>query len=163
MRDRRDVEARERIDRRVVAGVIAERPLREELLARIDVALEHEVRVGRDLEVDRLAAHVLDRLAAQEPGEHPLVDAVGQRRGRGVGERRIAAERDRDLEPLAELLRAPEVTRARLVDLPVHRRRAAIDALHAVHADVARAGVGILRDDVGEREERAAVVRASTS
>jgi hypothetical protein len=139
--------------------VISERPLREEILARVDIALQHEVRLGGHLEIDRLAAHVLDGLAAQEPGEHPLVDAVRQRRGRRVGERGIAAERDRDLEAFAELLRAAEVARPGLVDLPVHRGGAAVDALHPVHPDVAGTGVGILGDDVGQREERSAVCR----
>ena len=65
---------------------------------RVDVALEDEVGVGRDLEVDRLARHRRHRALAQEAGEHPLVDAVGQRRRRRVGrapDRRRARRRPR--------------------------------------------------------------------
>ena len=43
----------------------------------------------------------LDRLAAQEAGEHQLVDVLGQRRARAVGGDRVEPERDRDLHPPA--------------------------------------------------------------
>ena len=46
-----------------------------------------------------------------------------------------------------------------LVDLPVHERRALVDDLHAVHADVAAAGVRVVRDDGRERDERRRVAR----
>ena len=61
-----------------------------------DVPLEHDLGVRRDLEVDGLAAHELDRLAAQEPGEHELVDVLRERRARGVGRDGIEPDRDRD-------------------------------------------------------------------
>ena len=49
-RHRLDVEDRERLGRRVVAGVVAERALEAELVL-LDVALEHDLRVRRHLEV----------------------------------------------------------------------------------------------------------------
>ena len=63
----------------------------------LDVALEHDLGVGGHLEVDRHALHELDRLAAQEAGDHQLVDVLRQRRARRVGGDRVEAERDRDL------------------------------------------------------------------
>ena len=84
--------------RRVVAGVVAERPLGRQV-ALLDVALEHDLGVRGHLEVDRLRRHELDRLALEEAGEHELVDVLRQRRRRGVGADRVEPERDGDLEP----------------------------------------------------------------
>ena len=83
----RHVETRELVDRSVVARMVAERPFVEERLSRVDIALEDEVRVSGSLEVDGLAGGELHGALPQEAGEGPLVDAVGQRRRRGVGER----------------------------------------------------------------------------
>ena len=69
---------------------------------------------------------------------------------------RVEPERDRDLHPaLAEQV----VGAAVLVDLPVHRRRARAEHLHAVHADVALPGARVARDHGGQRDERARVAR----
>ena len=82
-RHRGEVEDRERLRRRVVAGVVAERALLGQLVL-LDVALEDDLRVRRHVEGDRLRAHELDGLAAQEAGEHQLVDVLRQRRARRV-------------------------------------------------------------------------------
>jgi hypothetical protein len=118
------------------------------------VALEHDLRVRRHLEVDGLRLHELDRLPAQEAGEHELVDVLRQRRARGVRRHRIEPERDRDLDlPVGgEVVRAPV-----LVDLPVHVRRPGVDLLHAVHADVAHARARVLRDHRRQGDERRGV------
>ena len=142
-----DVERGILVARRVVARVIAERPLVDQRLRRVDVPLEHEVGVGGDLERHRLARHQLHRAPSQEPGEHPLVDAVGQRRGGGVRERGIAAERDGDgsRRPRSFYLRkwrAPVLCACQCIAVVLR-----VELLHAVHAEVARAGLGIVRDD----------------
>ena len=49
--------------------------------------------------------------------------------------------------------------RSDLLQLPVHSRAPLVIYLHAVHAEIARAGVGILRDNAGQRNETAAVQR----
>ena len=64
---------------RVVAGVVAERTLDPDVVPR-DGALEDDLRVRGHLEVHGLAADELDRLAAEEPGEHQLVDVMRERR-----------------------------------------------------------------------------------
>src|SRR5581483_10031115 len=69
-RHRGDVEDGERLGRRVVPGVVAERPFFAELVLR-DVALEHDLRVRGDLEIDGNAAY---KLAGFLRGEHQLVD-----------------------------------------------------------------------------------------
>src|SRR6185503_6169096 len=68
------------------------------------------------------------------------------------------AERDGDVEPLAEALSDTMVLRAALVPLPVHARGAAIEHLHAIGADVADAGLGVLREDERERDVLPAVL-----
>ena len=49
--------------------------------------------------------------------------------------------------------------RALFVGLPVHARGALVVHLHAVHAAVALAGVGIAREHQGQRDEAAAIIR----
>ena len=152
-RDRRHVEDREALGRRVEAGVVAERPFVREL-ALVDVSLEHDLRVGRHLEVDGHALDELDRLAAQEARDHQLVDVLRQRRARRVRGDRVETERDRDLHPpLGEQV----VGAAVLVDLPVHRGRARAEHLHPVHADVPAAGARVAGDHGRQRDERPGV------
>src|SRR5439155_15097034 len=92
-----DGEDRERLGGRVVAGVVAERPLLADLFL-LDVALEHDLRARGNLDPDGYALHELDRLAAEEAGHHQLVDVLGQRRAGRVRGDRIEAERHRDLD-----------------------------------------------------------------
>ncbi len=152
-----EVEDRVVVGQRVIAGVIAERPLAAQLVD-VDVAFQHEVGGGRHLEVDGLALDQLDRLAAQKPREQELVDAVRQRGGGGVRQHGIAAQRDGHRHPrLSQLLVAAHVAAPGLVQLPVHAGRARVVDLHAVAADVARPLVGIARDHHRQRDVGAAV------
>ena len=96
--------------------------------------------------------------ARQKAAEQQLVEPFGHRRGRAVGQHRLGAERDGDLEPLAQPLGHAVVLRAALVPLPVHAGRAAVEHLHAVGADVAHAGFGILREHERQRDVAAAVL-----
>ena len=143
------------VGERVVAGVVAEGAL-EAGLALLDVALEDDLGVGGHLEVDGRARRELDRLAAQEAGEHELADAGRQRRRRGVRDHRVGAEGDGDLEPAVGLA---EVGGAVVVDVPVHAGRSAVEDLQPVHAGVA-AALAVLGDDDGQRDEGAAVAAA---
>ena len=117
-----------------------------------DVSFEDDLRVRRHLEVDRLAAHELDRLAAQEAGEHQLVEVVRERGARRVRGHGIEPDRDRNRDP--PVLGGEQVGAPVLVHLPMHEGRALVDDLHAVHADVADTGLRVLRDHGGERDER---------
>src|SRR5581483_11144906 len=154
-RQRRDVEDRERLGGRVVAGVVAERALLADLVLR-DVALEHDLGARRHLDPDRDALDELDRLAAQEARHHELVDVLRERRARGVRGDRVEPERDGDLDPPVG---REVVGTAVLVDLPVHERRVPVDDLHPVHADVAAAGLRVVGDHGRERDERRGVAR----
>ena len=110
-------------------------PLDADVVLR-DGALEHDLGVRRHLEVDRLALHELDLVAAQEAGHHQLVDVMRERRRRRVRGHRVEAERDGDRD--LAVLRREQIGAAVLVHLPVHVRGAAVDDLHAVHAYVPR-------------------------
>ena len=123
-------------------------------VALLHVALEHDLRVRGHLDVDRAALDELDRLALQEPGEHELVDVLRERRRGRIGADGVEAEGDGHLEPAVgrEVVHAPV-----LVQLPVHRRRAGVELLHAVHADVSRARLRVVRDHRRERDERRGV------
>ena len=114
--------------------MVAERPLDADVVLR-DVALEDDLGRGRDLEVDRLAADELDRLATEEPGQHELVEVLRERGAGGVGRHRVEPDRDGDGD--AAVLGREQIGAAVLVQLPVHEGRGAVDHLHAVHADVA--------------------------
>ena len=59
MRDRGQMKDRIILDRGVITGVIAERSFRPHL-ARLDIAFEDEIGIGRNFEVDRFAFHQLD-------------------------------------------------------------------------------------------------------
>ena len=128
--------------------MITERPLQTPL-GGIDVTLEHDLRLGRHLEIDGLAGDHGHPGAAQPAREHHLVDAGRQGRRAGVDRDRIAAEGDGDLHRLALLLRDPLVLGRALVRLPVHPEGPLVVDLQAVHADVARARDRIAREHEG--------------
>ena len=149
-------EDRELLGRRVVARVVAERALCAHVVAR-NVPFEDDLGVRRYLEVDRLAAHELDRLAPQEPGEHELVDVVRERCARRVRRHRVEPDRDRHRDP--PVLGGEQIRPPVLVHLPVHEGRPTVDHLHPVHADVADTRLRVLRDDGRKRDERRRVAR----
>ena len=86
----------------------------------IDVALDHDVGAGRNLEIVGFALHQLDRLAAEIAGEQELIQPVRQRRGGAKGEHRVAAEEDGHRHALAGLIVAAPVPRSDFLQLPVH-------------------------------------------
>ncbi len=122
-----------------------------------DGPLEDDLRVRRHLEVHGLAADELDRLAAEEPREHQLVDVMREGRRCGVRRDRVEPQGNGNGDPA--VLRREQVCAAVLVHLPVHERRAPVDDLHAVHADVADVRLRVLRDDRREGDERGGVAR----
>ena len=144
------MEDRERFGRRVEAGVVAERAFGAELVL-LDVALENDLGMRRDLEVDGDALDELDRRATEIARHHELVDVLRQRRARGVRGDRIHPERYCDGDAA---LGGEPVGAAVLVDLPVHEGGAVVDHLHAIHADVADAVPRVPGDDGRERDER---------
>ncbi len=155
-----EMKARKLIHGGVIARVIAERSLGDEGFLRVHESLEDEIRVRRHFEAHRLAWDGGHGAPSEKAREHPFIDAVRKRRRGGVGERRIAPERDGDVQSTkAKLFGATKMAGPRLVHLPVHRRGAAIKLLHSVASHVARACVRIPRDDLGQRDERASVVR----
>ena len=125
----------------------------------IDVAFDDEVGVGGHFEVVGFALDEFDGFFAEITGEQKFVEAVGQRRGGGKGEHGIAAEEDGDGHARAGFVVAAAVARADFLELPVHAGGAVVVNLDAIHADVALAGVGVLRDDAGQGDEASAVER----
>ena len=138
------------LGRRVVARVVAERALGGEVVL-VDIALEDDLGVRRYLEIDGDTLDQLDRLAAEEAGNHQFVDVLRERRARRVRGHRVEPECDRNLHPA---LREQIVGATVLVDLPVHGGRAGAEHLHAIHPDVALAGAWIARDHGRQRDER---------
>ena len=141
---------------RVVARVIAERALDPDVVLR-HVSLEDDLGIRRHLEVDGLALDELDRLSAEEAGEHQLVEVLRERRAGRVSGHGIEPDRDRDGN--STVLGGEEIGPAVLVHLPVHEGRRAVDHLHPVHADVARTRLRVLRDDRRKRDERRRIAR----
>ena len=139
--------------------MVAERPLVAERLGGVDEALDHDVGVGRNLEVVGFALHHLDRLAAEIAGEQEFIQPVRQRRGGAKRKHRVAAEEDGHRHPLAGFVVAASVARGDFLQLPMHAGGRVVVNLHAIHAEVAVAGVGVARDDAGQRDEASAVER----
>ena len=159
VRDAGDVEHGIIIGERIIARMVTERPFAAHLV-RAHIALEHDFRARRHLEIDRLALHHLDGLVPQEAREHHLVDVAWQRCRRGIRQHGVGADGHGRLDLLAaRRLRVAEIVRAVLVDVPVHARRAFVVFLQAVHADIALARRRILREDERQRDERPAVLR----
>ena len=80
----------------VEAGVIAERTFRPQFVE-FHVTFQHNLRVRRHFEVDSLALDQLDSLLAQETRDHELFDLGRCGHDCGEGQRRIGADRHRDL------------------------------------------------------------------
>ena len=159
MRDGGDVKDGIRLGQRVIAGVVAERPFVAQRLVRVNVTFDDEVGVGGNFQVVGLALHQFDGFFAEITGEEKFIQAVRQRRGGGEGEHRVAAEENRHGHARAGFVIAPSVPRADFLQLPVHAGGAVVVNLDAIHADVAFAGVGVARDDAGQRDEASAVER----
>ena len=124
---------------------------------RVDPPLEDDLRVRRHLELDGLARDELHRRPLEEACDHQLADVLRERRARRVRGHGVEPKRDRDRD--APVGRREQVGAAVLVDLPVHERRAPVDLLHAVHADVPHAGLAVARDHGRQRDERRGVER----
>ena len=127
-------------------------------LGRIHVALQHDLGVRRHAMIHRLAPHHVNGLAAQKAREHHLVYAGWQRRGRRIDRRRRRAEHHRHLQPLLLALGVPVVLGAALVQVPVHTERLIVEDLEPIHADVALAGVRIVREHQRQGDVAAAIV-----
>ena len=57
------------VRQRIEAGMIAERPFAPERLCRVDIAFDHDIGVGRHLDIDGNALHQLDAFLAQKTGK----------------------------------------------------------------------------------------------
>ncbi len=159
LRDAGDVEDGVLVFERVVAGVIAEGAFRA-LFAQFHIAFEYDLRVGRHLQVAGFALDHLDRLAAQEPGDHHLVQIRRQRQDGRIHGGRIGADGHGHIHALhSARLKAPVVLGPLLVGLPVHAGGAVVIHLHAVHAAIALAGVGIAGEHERKSDEAATVLR----
>ena len=144
-REGRDVEKRITVFERIEPRMVAEGAFDGFLLRRVDITLDHEVAVGRDINIVGDALHEFHGTAAQEPGQQVFVHVVGHRRRRGISIGRIAAQRHRHGHPPPRAFPGIVMPGPRLVDMPVHARRMVVEDLHAVHADVAHARLGIDR------------------
>src|ERR1019366_67981 len=100
-----------------------------------------------------------DRFFAEIAGEQKFIQSVWQRRGRGEGKHRIAADEDADGHALALFVITPAMARGDFLQLPVHAGGFVVVDLDAIHADVALAGVRITRHDAGQGDEAPAVER----
>ncbi len=147
MGDARDVKRRIGVGQTVHAGVIAERPFGAKVSV-VDVAFEHELGARRHLEIVGTRLDQFDRFAAQEPRERELIQYRRQRRGRGVGQHRIASDRDGNRNFFTPRI---GVRASLLVTLPMHSGLAFVVHLHAIHADV---GPSVARV-VGDHERQA--------
>ena len=147
------------VGQRVEPRVVAERTLDHQLLRRVDVALDDDLRFGRHLQVAGHGRRQPDRRATEEPGEEELVHRRGQRRRRGVHRGRIGPQHDGHRHALAPRRHGPPVRRTHLVPLPVHGQLAPTLYLDAVEADVPCSRRRIPGDHHREREVRAPITR----
>src|SRR6202050_1772440 len=144
----------------VKAGLVAEGAFGAHL-ADFDIAFEDDFGVGGDFEVNCFAGDQVNRVFAQEAGEHELVQ-IGRNgenaceRGGGVG-----ADGYSYFESAFGIFRAAAAVMigAVFLSLPVHASGTGVVNLHAVAADVAFTVFRILGDDHGPGDVATAVLR----
>ena len=121
--DRLDVEHRDLAHAAgIVAGPFAERPFRMRAVGR-HVAFEHDLGVGREGQAGDLAAHHLDRFAAQAADEVELEHAVRRFEPAEEERDRIAAQHGDARQRLAALERLVAVDAAVMARPPSPCRR----------------------------------------
>ena len=156
---RRDVEYRIVVGQGIEPGVVSEGTLAYKGFSRVHVSLQHEIGLGRDLQVNRDTLYQVNRPASQKSGEDELVDGRGQGRGRAVNRGWIAAQCDRNFQPFSAAPGQFEMPCAHLVTLPVHPGGISAVDLHPVHTCVSHAGFRIPGDDQGQGNIGATVLR----
>src|SRR5262249_43452727 len=152
VRDTRQLEARVERALSYEACELAEGRFRLEV-ARGDPPLDDDLGVRRDLEVHRLAAHELDRLAGQRAGHGVLVDAVRQLRYRGHRDGGRRADHDRGLEILAALAALGPVNALVLGGKELEAETVRRLHVAAIVAYITNAGLEIFRHPVAGRDE----------
>src|SRR5437870_7452542 len=125
-----------------------------------DEALDDDLGAGRHLQVDRLAADELGRLAAICTHHVPLADAGRDRRARQERHDRIPADHAGHRHRLSARRVFQEVLAPVLAALDEQERRGVLLADHAaIDADVHRARLRIARDDPRERVDVASALK----
>lgn len=142
----------------VIAGVITKGSFHAKGFGGVDIAFNHEIGIGRDFEVVGFAFDEFDGFFAQVTGQEVFIHAVGQWRGGAEWEDGVATEENGDGHSLAAFVVAAAMARADFLELPVHAGALAVVDLHAIHADVAFAGIGVLSDNAGKCDESAAIM-----
>src|SRR6267142_2857163 len=145
---------------RIKTRVISERTLGSHFV-QIDVALQHDFRIGRHFQIIRLASHHLHRFAPQKTREHHLVQIRRDRQHAGKRRRRICANRNSHRYPAFRIRRScpSKMLRAMFLRLPVHSSRPLVVDLHPVHPHVALPRFWILREYEWKRDKASAVLR----
>src|SRR5690606_18609310 len=112
-RDALDGEHGKRVDFIVIAGVIAERTFRRNLI-RMDETFQHDLRARRYMQIAADAFHECGLRTAQETRERIFAQRIRHRRHRAEYGRGIGAERDGNGEWLAGIRLLPflEIQRA---------------------------------------------------
>ena len=106
MRHAGDMEDRELPFERIKARVVAKGPFGPQF-AKFDVSFENDFGVGGHLEIDRLASHQLDWIAAQKAGKKKLVHIGGHGQDAGKAGGRVRSNRHGDFQ-----FAAPDFDRA---------------------------------------------------
>lgn len=158
VRDGGDVEDGVVVRQGVIPGVVAEGAFAATFVG-LHISLEHELTFSGDLQIHGLALHQLHGRLAQEPREKELVHLVGNRRRGGVCGDGIRPQSHRHFQAFPALFRQVMVVGPALVAVPVHAGGGLVEHLHAIHAHIAHACLGILRDDKGHGDEGPGVLR----
>src|SRR6516165_1639548 len=139
--------------------MIAERAFLPQWFAGSDITLDDDVRVGRHLEVAGFTLHQFDGFLAKVSRQEQFIEAVRQRCSGAEREYRVAPKKNRYRHAFTGFVIAPAMTRSHFLQLPMHSCCLRVINLHAVHTDVARVAIRVLRDDAGQSDEAAAIQR----
>ena len=128
----------------VAAVELRDRPLLDRVVE-VEEALEHDLAPGRDLERNRPAAHERHRLAEQRTGDAELVLAAPEVEAGRDHERRVVADRHRDRQALAALVRRSRSDREVMVGRDADECARPAERPHARDRPVALARLGVAR------------------
>ena len=154
-----DVEDRILVGKRVISGVVAERTFSAGL-GDVHIAFQNELGVRGNFNVVGDALHHFDGAPPEEAGDHHLVKIWRKGENCRVHGGRIRPDGDRNIHSgLPRSQTAALVFGTLFVGLPVHAGGSVVVNLHAVHAAVALAGLGVLGEDHRQGNVGAAVLR----
>src|SRR5712692_3358509 len=143
---------------RIMSKMIAERSFSSPFMSRHN-ALQYDLGVCGDHDIDALRANHRNTLAAQESRESNLIDVFRKGKNGRYHKNRIRTDDDCDFKIFAVFLSSPIMTAAPFHALPMHPRHIVSEHLKPIHTDISPPRGRIMRDDHSIGNETSGIAR----